>query len=173
MYRDHERAAALLDRRTVELATRAPRDAAGRAQSAHSQASHPLIIWSLGEGLWGLDVAAVAAVIPFTGCAPVPSRQSSCLGVIGRSGRFYSVIGLRRFLGTGSGAQSPDEVQPGHLLLLRGAAPYLALAVDRVLGRFDLTAAGPALELDGRLVAVFDLAALLARLGRPLRDGAP
>jgi hypothetical protein len=167
MQRDEDRAASILDRRTTTLATRPPRGASGLERLQRS-----LIIGSLGEGLWGMDVAVVAAVISFAGCARVPTREPACLGVIGRSGRFYSVIGLSRLLGVASGDGNPDGGAPGHLLLLRGAAPYLALAVDRVLGRFDLAVTGPALELDGRLVALLDPAEVLARLGRAARETA-
>jgi hypothetical protein len=144
----------LLDRRTTALATRPP-----RGGMVAGEARRSLIVWSLGDSLYGIEVAAVAAVIPFAGCARVPTREAACLGVIGRAGRFYSVIDLRRLLGAAAAAP------PLHLLLLRGTAPYLALAVDRVLGRFDLPADGPASELDGRLVALFDPAERLAALG--------
>ena len=151
-------AASLLDRRTAALAARPSRAAAA------AQAKQPLIVWSAGDNLFGTDVAAVAAVIPFAGFARVPTREPACLGVIGRGGRFYSVIGMRRLLGLAAG-----DVAPGHLLLLRGAAPYLALAVDRVLGRFDLAAGGtafaPAFTLEGRLVAAWGPAELRDRLG--------
>jgi chemotaxis signal transduction protein len=144
----------LLDRRTTALATRPP-----RAGSVSGQVRRSLIVWSLDESLYGIEVAGVAAVIPFAGCARVPTREAACLGIIGRAGRFYSVIALRRLLGAAAAAAPPL-----HLLLLRGGAPYLALAVDRVLGRFDLPADGPASELDGRLVALFDPAERLAAL---------
>jgi chemotaxis signal transduction protein len=175
--RDEARAAALLDRRTTALATRGV-----RRPAQPETAARPLILWSLGESLFGTEVGAVAAVIPFAGCARVPTREAACLGVIGRAGRFYSVIGMRRLLGLGPGL-STGERPPGHLLLLRGAPPYLALAVDRVLGRFDLTPAGPtggpAFSFEGRLVAPFSPTALQARLGpvapaiRPLESMPP
>jgi chemotaxis signal transduction protein len=158
MESEQARAAALLDRRTTALATR-PGRAAGRPAETQS-----LIIWGLGESLFGTEVGAIEAVIPFAGCARVPTREAACLGVIGRAGRFYSVIGMRRLLGLDAG-----EAKPGHLLLLRGVTPYLAMAVDRVLGRFDfatpdLTAAA-ALSFEGRLVAPFARAELQDRLG--------
>jgi chemotaxis signal transduction protein len=161
MLRDEARAAALLDRRTMALATRPPRGGAQAPQLLQAR-----IVWSLGDSLYAIDVAAVAAVIPFAGCALVPTREAACLGVIGRAGRFYSVIGLRRLLGVAEADAGGGR--PGHLLLLRSSAPYLALAVDRVLGRFDLPAEGPAPEIDGRLVALFDPAARLAALGHSL-----
>jgi hypothetical protein len=160
MQPDADRTAALLARRTTALATRPP-----RAGTVVAQARRSLIIWSLGDSLYGIEVAAVAAVIPFANCARVPTREAACLGVIGRAGRFYSVIGLRRLLGAAA-----DDPPPLHLLLLRSAAPYFALAVDRVLGRFDLAADGPASELDGRLVALFDPAERLAALRQSPRD---
>jgi hypothetical protein len=146
---DEAGAASLLDRRTA-------------AQPAKAKQS--VIVWSVGDSLFGTEVAAVAGVIPFAGCARVPTREASCLGVIGRGGRFYSVIGMRRLLSMPAG-----DGAPGHLLLLRGAAPSLALAVDRVLGRFDLAAGGaafaPAFAFEGRLVAAWGPAELRDRLG--------
>jgi hypothetical protein len=150
------RAASLLDRRTTALATRPLRG------QRPAEIRQPLIIWSLGESLFGTEVVAVAAVIPFAGCARVPTRQAACLGVIGRAGRFYSVIGMRRLLSLAG------DSEPRHLLLLRGAAPFMALAVDRVLGRFDLAAGGDAFSFEGRLVAPFTPAELRARLGLSL-----
>lgn len=149
------RAASLLDRRTVALATRAP--------PGVRQAHHTRLVWSAADSLFGTDVAAVAAVIPFAGCAWVPTREPACLGVIGRAGRFYSVICMRRLLGL----TAEGEGRPGHLLLVRGAAPHLALAVDGVLGRLDIAGDGSATaQFGGRLVAPFDTAELLPRLGR-------
>jgi chemotaxis signal transduction protein len=169
--REEARAAALLDRRTTALATRHLRGAARASEvlpdeAAPGEARQSLMIWGLGETLYGTESAAIAAVVPFTGCARVPTREAACLGVIGRAGRFYSVIGMRRLLG-----QAPGEARPAHLLLLRGAAPYLALAVDHVLGRLDVAAADAALppanwSFEGRLVAPFDVAGLQARLSR-------
>jgi chemotaxis signal transduction protein len=153
----------LLERRLRALARRAAPAAKADAAPVHAQ-----VVWSLGPSLFGIDVEAVRAVIPFPGCTAVPGRQPACLGVISRMGRFYSVIGLRRLMAL------PEDEPPGHLLLLRGAAPYLALAVDRVLGRFEVTrrtggAGGEILggspEVAGGLVAGFDPGPLLQRLG--------
>jgi chemotaxis signal transduction protein len=161
------RAASLLDRRTVALATRT---SPGARQTVHTR-----LAWSAAGSLFGIDVAAVAAVIPYAGCARVPTREPACIGIIGRAGRFYSVICMRRLFGLPPAAAAEVEAdaevkaggQPGHLLLLRGGAPYLALAVDRVLGRFDVAGDGSATAaFDGRLVAPFDAAELLSRLGR-------
>jgi len=153
--------ATVLDLRTAALA--------GRSARAQVVASRPKVIWCLGDSLFGIDPEAVSAVIPYPGCTPVPGRQPAVLGVMSRAGRLYSVIGLRRLL-----AMTEDAV-PGHMLLLRGAAPYLALAVDRVLGRFDVTlaaspdapalVAGTAAETEGRFVTPFDPRHLLRRLG--------
>ena len=156
MEREAARIAALLDRRTAALATRPGRGAA----SAQPEARQSLIIWGVGESPFATDVGSVAAVIPFAGCARVPTREAACIGVIGRAARFYSVICMRRLL-----AMPASEERPRHLLLLRGNAPYLALAVDRVLGRFDLATGGGALSFEGRLVAPFDPAELRTRLG--------
>ncbi len=167
MDRESARAAALLDRRTVTLATRAAARGAPSG-AAPAQRQQTLIIWGLDQSLFGTEVEAIAAVIPFAGCARVPTREAACLGVIGRAGRFYSVIGMRRLLRFAGG-----DAEPHHLLLLRGAAPYIALAVDRVLGRFEVEAGSPAASpssapawsFEGRLVAPCAPADVRARLG--------
>lgn len=161
MQREKERAVAILDRRTAFLASREA------ATTGRATPRRPVIVWALGESLYGMDVGHVAAVLPFAGCAPVPTRAPACLGVIGRSGRFYSVIGMRVLAGIApallaEAAAEPDP--PAHLLLLRGAPP-IALAVDRVLGRFDLADTGATLDLGGRLVATIEPAAIRAALG--------
>ena len=179
---DEARTAALLDRRTTALATRSASRGAGRrglgraSQLAEGRLAEtrarPFIVWSLGDSLFGTELEAVAAVVPFAGCARVPTRERACLGVVGRAGRFYSVIGMSRLLGL-----APGDVRPRHLLLLRGAAPYLALAVDQVLGRFDLAASGlpsdPAMSLEGRLVAPFAPSELRVRLGLSVSGATP
>jgi chemotaxis signal transduction protein len=171
--REEARAAALLDRRTTALATRHLHRAAQPDEAGPDEARQSLMIWGLGETLFGTDSAAIVAVIPFTGCARVPTREAACLGVIGRAGRFYSVIGMRRLLG-----QAQGETRPAHLLLLRGAAPYLALAVDHVVGRLEVAPADAALpaanwSFEGRLVAPFDVAALQTRLSRSSSPALP
>ena len=151
MNRQAERAAAILDRRTRALAGRQV-----RAEAAAASIHRALVVAAVGQNLLGIDLADVTAVIPFEGCAAMPMRDPTVLGVIGRAGRFYSVIGLRRLLSVTVTGDSEPEEDAAHLLLLRGGAPHLALAVDRVIGRFDLAGSGPSFDLDGRLVALFE-----------------
>lgn len=161
MEREKERAVAILDRRTAFLASRAA-DSVSRATPRRS-----VIVWALGEGLAAVESGHVGAVLPFAGCAQVPTQTAACLGVIGRSGRFYSVIGMRALTGiphSVPGQAAADPGHPAHLLLLRGSPP-IALAVDRVLGQFDLADTGATLDLGGRPVAVMEPAAIRAGLG--------
>lgn len=165
MHREQERAAAILDRRTAVLAGR--QNATARA---HETPRRAVILWSVGAGRAAMDLGHVAAVIPFAGCAAVPTQLAACLGVIGWSGRVHSVISMRALAGTadlpppaGDGAAASEPLR--HLILLRGAAPHLALAVDSVLGCFDLPDTGATLDHDGALVPLLEPAALRARLG--------
>ncbi|MCB8879957.1 chemotaxis protein CheW [Acidisoma cellulosilytica] len=165
MNRQEERANAILDLRTRALAERP----GGITIETPKRA---LIVVTVGASLLGIDIAEVVAAIPFEGCARMPMREPAVLGVIGRGGRFYSVIGMRRMLAL-STAEDNATGGPDHLLLLRGGAPHLALAVDRVLGRFDLAGGGGSFDLDGRLVAFFDPETLRSRFGRPAPDAHP
>ncbi|MCB8876195.1 chemotaxis protein CheW [Acidisoma silvae] len=165
MNRQEERAALILDRRTRALAER--KDGQGQTQALRA-----LIIASVGSNLLGFDVAEVAAVIPFEGCARMPVSDPAVLGVVGRAGRFYSVIGLARVVTQPAGEAGGPAPAPAHLLLLRGSAPHMALAVDRVLGRFDL-AGDTTFDLDGQWVALFDPESLRRRFGRASAGGHP
>lgn len=151
-----ERVAEILARRTAALAER------GAAEMRQRQ--RPFLVAALGPSLFAFALPEVASVIPFAGCARMPMRDPAVIGVVGQAGRFHSVIDLRRWLAL---PQEADAPTPAHLLLLRGAAPHLALAVDRVLGQFALSGEDAALELDGRLVALFDVSAMRGRLGLP------
>jgi hypothetical protein len=71
---------------------------------------------------------------------------------------------MRRWLGMTDAEAGEPAADPQHLLLLRGT-PHLALAMDRVLGRFDMTGDESTLALDGRLVAIFDAQAFRSRFG--------
>lgn len=161
MEREKERAAAILDRRTTFLASRET------ATASRATLRRAVIVWALGDGLAGMDVGQVVGVLPFAGCALVPTQAAACLGVIGRAGRFYSVIDMRALIGTKPAfpaEAAADSDRPAHLLLLRGT-PAIALAVERVLGRFDLADTGATLDLGGRPVAVMEPAAIRMRLG--------
>ena len=154
---------AIIAQRTAALAARPGPGSAARP-GAPAAAPRALILWTAGGSLGAVGLAEVEAVLPFRGCARLPTREPACLGVLGHAGRFYSVMDLPRLLGIS--ADSDSDTDPGtdagaeraHLLLLRGAAPALALAVDRVLGRFDLPDRGDTTEYEGRLVSILDLA---------------
>jgi hypothetical protein len=163
--RQAERAAAILDRRTRALAERQV-----RAEATAAAVRRALVVAAVGQSLLGIDIADIAAVIPFEGCAAMPMRDPAVLGVIGRAGRFYSVVGLRRLLSVAVSDDDGSDGSSAHLLLLRGGAPHLALAVDRVIGRFDLAGSGPSFDLDGRLVALFDPETLRRRFGPATPD---
>jgi purine-binding chemotaxis protein CheW len=115
---------ALLDARSAALARRGV--AAARAATLHSY-----LLCACGADRYGLPLEAVAHVMPARACTAVPGAPPALLGLVARSGRVVSVLGLAGALGR----TTPDaEPGHGHFVVLRGNAGAVALAVDRVLG---------------------------------------
>lgn len=154
----------IIARRTAALAAR-PGPKAAEGVMAPDASRRALILWTAGGSLGAIDLAEVEAVLPFRGCARLPTREAACLGVFSHAGRFFSVMDLPRLLGMSADASANGGAERAHLLLLRGTAPALALAVDRVLGRFDLPDRGDNTEYEGRVVSILDPAPWRQRFG--------
>ncbi|MCJ2079933.1 chemotaxis protein CheW [Methylobacterium sp. J-090] len=123
------RAAEIARRRGLrEARTRA---LAGRDGAAQHQAPlRPFLVCTCGEDRYGLPLTQVAQVLAARSVTPVPGAPAALLGVIALSGRVVSLLGLARALGR------TDATEPGagHIVVLRGGAAMVALAVDRVEG---------------------------------------
>ncbi|KAB1071542.1 chemotaxis protein CheW [Methylobacterium planeticum] len=142
-----ERARTLRAARTAALARRGSE----RAGGAGVEAAPGILVCTGGGERYGLPMAAVARVLPARPCTPIPGAPPALLGIVALSGGIVSVIGLARALGRGPArdpARDPggERAEEGHLVVLRGGAAPLALAVDRVLGvaRLDGGSADPA-----------------------------
>jgi len=123
-------AAAEAARRRALRAART-RALAGRDRAARRQvALRPFLVCVCGEDRYGLPLAQVAQVLPARPVTAVPGAPDALLGVIALSGRVVSLLGLARALGR-PGAPEPGA---GHIVVLRGGAAAVALAVDRVEG---------------------------------------
>jgi purine-binding chemotaxis protein CheW len=125
---DRAAAARLLARRAAQMRlTRAP-DVAGFA----------VLTWTLGEELFALPLADVSLVLPAGRVTPVPGAPAAFVGIASRRGRLLNVVDPSAALGLSARAGG------GHLLVLRGRQPRLALAVDHAEG--VATLAGEASE---------------------------
>jgi chemotaxis signal transduction protein len=123
--------ASAIRRRHAILGARARRLARPR-QAAEGIASTPCIVCEAGGGLYAIPLDRTKRVAPFERAAHVPSANPAMLGVVGQSGAFYHVYDLGALIGSGAG------VGAGHLVLLRGESPAVAIRTDRVLGVADL-----------------------------------
>ena len=124
--READRVRALREARTSALARRGSEQ--GRSRQAGPASG--FLVCACGGERYGLLLAAVAQVLPTRPCTPVPGAPPALLGIVALSGTIVSVIGLARALGREAGHRAED----GHLVVLRGGAAPIALAVDRVLG---------------------------------------
>jgi purine-binding chemotaxis protein CheW len=116
---------ALLDARSAALARRGT--AAEQAAALRSY-----LVCTCGPDRYGLAVEAVAHVMPARACTPVPGAPPALIGLAARSGRVVSVLDLAAALGRPR-TEGTREGR-GHFLILRGAGPAIALAVERVHG---------------------------------------
>lgn len=116
----------LLEKRTQILARR-PQDA--------QEAGAPILMCEAGGNIYGLAMGDIAEVLPFRPCAPISGANFAILGLFARGGRMISALDLGRALDTHRGDGAASD---GHLLLLRGFTPPVALRVDRVIGTADV-----------------------------------
>ncbi len=110
-------------KRHAVLGARARRLARPRKTPA-AVASINCLICEAGGALYGVPLAQALRVMPYINAAPAPASDPALLGVVGRSGVFYHVFDLARLAGGGG------KVAGGHVVLLRGGAPAVALRVD-------------------------------------------
>jgi purine-binding chemotaxis protein CheW len=120
-----ERARLILDERTEHLASRQAALATETVDEAQ------VLICGAGQERYGIPLQAVAEVLPFQGCMPVPDGSPALVGVFGRNGRLVSVIDLGAALGN---APTPTDSENQHLVLLRREQPRVALLVSRAYG---------------------------------------
>lgn len=86
-----------------------------------------VVVWNLASERFALPLADVALLLPASKATPVPGSPPALLGLVTRRGRLLNIVDPALPLGV-----SRQDAAAGHLLVLRGTAPYLALRVDRV-----------------------------------------
>lgn len=118
-----ERTLGLLEERSRALARR------GRA-AAEATATRSYLVCACGGDRFGLPLAQVAQVLPMRPVTPLPEAGPAVLGLIALAGRVVSLLALARALGR----PADPAGEAAHVVLVRGGAAPVALAVDRVLG---------------------------------------
>lgn len=81
----------------------------------------PLI---LGDQRYALELAALAEILPFQGCTPVPGAAREILGVLNARGEIRPLASLARLLGL----PGEDPSAGGYVVFLRGSP--VGLRVD-------------------------------------------
>ena len=134
-----------------------------------------LVVLSLGQERYGVDVSHVVEIQPLPNLTPVPGISPVWAGLVNLRGSLCPVLDLRRYLSM----QAQDGVDGGNgdgkLVLVSGAGLSVGLLVDEVPGVRRVPAAeiGPALSaapggsseivrgLTADLVTVLDVEAML------------
>src|SRR5688572_21017278 len=131
-------------RRDAAYRERATRLAARPGDGAVHVDELRVLVFALGAERYGLEIADLLEVVPFTGCTPIPDAPVGLLGVLNFHGTIRSVLDLAVLLGASS-----EAAAEGYVLFLRGEDRPVGLRVDRVesirtLARSALTAPGEA-----------------------------
>jgi purine-binding chemotaxis protein CheW len=118
-----ERAAALYRKRAVQLA----KPPSGQEAKA---AGTPVMIFYLHQECYAIALDALAEVLPFTGCTPVPGAAAKFLGVIHVRGELRPLVDLSRML-----LRTADSMPTaGFVLMLRQPGSEIGLKVGRTTG---------------------------------------
>ncbi|HEX4346257.1 MAG TPA: chemotaxis protein CheW [Vicinamibacterales bacterium] len=158
---------AIYRRRAEQLARPIAVDAADRV---------PVLIVTLGAIDFGVQVSALAEVLPYRGCTPVNGEPAALIGVLNVRGDIRSVVDLARLLDVPAGGG-----EHGYIVMTRTRDGFVALRVDTVgdiryieASRLNASADRPArfikVMLDGDresggMVRVVDVDVVLAALG--------
>lgn len=101
---------------------------AARQLELQSEPQLSVLAFWLGEERCALELTAVAEVLPFRRCTPVPGMPPELLGVVNLRGQIRPVVDLPRV----TGAKGAEAVEGGHILVLRGGPNEVGVRVDRV-----------------------------------------
>ena len=132
-----------------------------------------LVVFTLGERVYALHLAAVLRIVRAVEIEPVPKAPSSVLGVVNVEGHIVPVFDLRRRFRLPEREVALDD----QLILARTTRRRVALAVDAVSGVIErtedeITKAGAILDgldyiegvakLTGGLIFIHDLETFLS-----------
>lgn len=117
-----QRLAAVLDRRTADLARHADAD--------QVRPGLAVLAFAAGAGLYGLAVPDVSEVLPARALAPCPGAAPAVLGLFPHAGRVLAALDPLRLVGAGA----LERGARGMLLVLRARGRRFAFLVDRAVG---------------------------------------
>lgn len=151
---------------------------------AEAGAVRTVVAFDVGEGCYGIAVDAVREVLKLPWISRLPRTPEFLLGVVNVRGRVLPVVDLRLVLAHGP---KPSDRET-RLVTVRRGEDELCLRVDRVHGLRELAADAiqppptiatgvprellvGQIEVDGRLLAVLDVPALLAHCAAQIGGG--
>jgi chemotaxis signal transduction protein len=118
--REPERVRNAYRRRAKQMAQ--PLDTGGRLETLQ------VLVFRVGDGRYGIELAHLSEVIPHPLCAPVPGAPPELAGVLQVRGEIHAVWELSRVLGLPDVA--PDD--SGSVLLLRTGSRDIGIKVSAV-----------------------------------------
>ena len=120
----------------------------------------------LGPDRYGIQLLAIAEILPYTGCVPVPAARTEFCGLMNLRGDLCPVVNLARLLCI----PQPEIPASGVVLLARRG---MGFKVDRVDGLISVRHNEIAAPVSGRYrrglvgdVSLLDIQAISAGLGK-------
>lgn len=101
---------------------------AERRHDGHEAPVIKVLGFRLGEEWCALELTAVAEVLPYRRCTPVPGMPSTLLGVVNLRGRIRPVLDLAAIIGSKRAAAAGE----GYILFLRRDNGEIGVRVDQV-----------------------------------------
>jgi len=135
------------------------RDHTGAEEHDAARQVHQIVVFTLADQLYALELAAVERVLPMVEVVPIPDAPAVVLGVISIHGDVVPVVDVRRRFGLPSSTHGVST----QLLVARSARRNLALPVDHVLGVKEVP--GDAVAPPGSILPDLGRLAGIAQLG--------
>jgi len=165
------RVAAAYRRRAAQLAVTSGPSGAEPPEAA------AVLIFSLRQERYAVELIELAEVLPLVRCAPVPGAAAEILGVINLRGELRPVVDLCRLILR----RESEDAHSGFVLMLHRRGRRLGLRVDRVAGlgeisRQTILSAEPgkyARRIAGQTLLLLDVEKVLTQIFPGKGEGTP
>lgn len=104
------------------------RTAIDRGKPASGAKKWDVVIFTLGDEAYGINVDRIREILSWRGCRPVPTKIPSFVGITSIRGTLHPLIDLRVFLGT----KDPLPLEQSKIMIVEFNNSKLGFLVDKV-----------------------------------------
>jgi len=116
------------DQRLIDsVYLRRARQLAQRQTQRAASSTIAVLVFGLGAERYGIELSALAEVLPYRGCTAVPGGPATLLGVMNVRGDIRAVADLSRILGL-----PDDNTERGYVVMLRQPERAMGLRIESI-----------------------------------------